>query len=42
MQLFLDFDKLLHDKVIKYLQEDFIDMLVNVIRKLQNEWEICR
>lgn len=38
MQLFLDFDKLLHERVIKYLQEEFVDMLVNVLRKLQNEW----
>lgn len=38
MQLFLDFDKLLHERVLKYLQEEFVDMLVNVLRKLQNEW----
>jgi hypothetical protein len=36
MQLFLDFDKLLHERVIRYLQEEFVDMLVNVLRKLQN------
>lgn len=42
MQLFLDFDKLLHEKVVKYLQDQFIDMLVNVLRKLQHEWEVAR
>jgi hypothetical protein len=36
MQLFLDFDKLLHEKIIKYLEEVFIDILINVLRKLQN------
>lgn len=36
MQLFLDFDKLLHERIIKYLQEEFMDILVNVLRKLQN------
>jgi hypothetical protein len=39
MQLFLDYEKLLLEGLNKYLRGDFIDTLIEVLRKLHNDWE---
>jgi hypothetical protein len=38
MQLFLDYDKLLHQKLVEYISRDFTNLLLGVLRKLQQQW----
>lgn len=38
MQLFLDYEKLLLDRLNAYLKGDFADIVVEVLRKLHSDW----
>lgn len=39
MQLFLDYENLLLERLNNYLKGDFTDTLIEVLRKLYNDWE---
>jgi len=39
MQLFLDYDKLILQRLTEYIQKDFLITFLDVLRKLQNDWE---
>lgn len=42
MQLFLDYEKLLQIKLNNYLEMEFNDTLINVLRKLHSDWLIAK
>jgi hypothetical protein len=38
MQLFLDYEKLLLIRLNEYIQQDFAATLIDILRKLHNDW----
>jgi hypothetical protein len=42
MQLFLDYDKLILERLTTYIKTDFGETVLDVIRKLQYDWELSK
>jgi hypothetical protein len=42
MQLFLDYDQLLTDRLSTYIRGDFLATLVEVLKKLHHDWEAIK